>query len=466
MPIELRVPEMGESITEVQIGAWLKREGGTAAKDEPLVEIESEKATVEVSAPEAGQLTQVLKRQGESARVGDVIGYFLPAVQVTSSSPASSGQDEAAAAEAPAPTKETKREPDRQPSQSRPEDAAGDGRNTESTAKTTQPAPDRVMPAAARALSEQGLRAEQVPATGPGGRLLKEDVVSYVDRQQQPERRQAPADTAPPPALPATGPAKASSPATATSSKLPGNLPGIAIHPDWPRDQEIVPMTPMRRAIAERLVTAQQTAALVTTFNEIDMSGLAELRQGYRESFQAKYGIKLGMMSFFVKAAVDALRLFPQVNAEVRGNDIVYRNYYDIGVAVGGGKGLVVPVVRNAERLSFAEIEIAIDELARRARDNKLRVEELTGGTFTISNGGVYGSLLSTPIVNPPQSGVLGLHAIEERPVARQGQVVVRPMMYIALTYDHRLVDGREAVTFLRRIKEVIEEPARMLLEV
>lgn len=225
-------------------------------------------------------------------------------------------------------------------------------------------------------------------------------------------------------------------------------------------------MSPMRRAIAERLVAAQQTAALVTTFNEIDMSGLANLRQSYRDSFQARYGIKLGMMSFFVKATVDALRLFPQLNAEVRGQDIVYRNYYDIGVAVGGGKGLVVPVVRNAERLSFAEIELAIEELARRARENKLKVDELTGGTFTITNGGVYGSLLSTPIVNPPQSGVLGLHGIQDRPIAHQGQVVVRPMMYVALTYDHRIVDGREAVTFLRRIKEVIEEPARMLLEV
>jgi 2-oxoglutarate dehydrogenase E2 component (dihydrolipoamide succinyltransferase) len=322
-------------------------------------------------------------------------------------------------------------------------------------------------------LAEKGLKAEDVPASGPGGRLLKEDVQSFVDRDESPPARVegTPAAEQPPAPKPPAPASRQSATATLQPPPVPAarvesGTPGIAIRADWPRDEEIVPMTPMRKAIAERLVSAQQNAALVTTFNEIDMSGLAALRQNYRESFQARYGIKLGLMSFFVKAAVDALRLFPQLNAEVRGTDIVYRNYYDVGVAVGGGKGLVVPVVRNAERLSFAEIEIAIDHLARRARDNKLKVDELTGGTFTISNGGVYGSLLSTPIINPPQSGVLGLHAIEDRPVARDGQVVVRPMMYVALTYDHRIVDGREAVTFLRRIKEVIEEPARMLLEV
>lgn len=225
-------------------------------------------------------------------------------------------------------------------------------------------------------------------------------------------------------------------------------------------------MSLLRRRIAARLVEAQQTAALLTTFNEIDMSAVIALRRDFGPAFQEKYGIKLGLMSFFVKAAVDALKLVPAVNAEIRGTDIVYRNYYDIGVAVGGGKGLVVPVLRHAERLSFAEIERAIADFAQRARDNKLKVEELQGGTFTISNGGIYGSMLSTPIVNPPQSGILGLHAMQDRPVARDGQVVVRPMMYVALTYDHRLIDGREAVTFLKHIKEVIEAPARMLIEV
>jgi 2-oxoglutarate dehydrogenase E2 component (dihydrolipoamide succinyltransferase) len=235
---------------------------------------------------------------------------------------------------------------------------------------------------------------------------------------------------------------------------------------DEGRTEEVVPMTRLRKTLAQRLVEAQHTAALLTTFNEVDMSTVMALRKELGETFQTKYGAKLGFMSFFVKAVVDALRLVPQVNAEVRGTDIIYRNYFDIGVAIGGGRGLVVPVLRNVERLSFAEIEVAINEFARRAKENALKIEELQGGTFTISNGGVYGSLLSTPIVNPPQSGILGMHAIQERPVAREGQVVIRPMMYLALTYDHRIVDGREAVTFLKRIKEVIENPARMLMEV
>jgi 2-oxoglutarate dehydrogenase E2 component (dihydrolipoamide succinyltransferase) len=232
------------------------------------------------------------------------------------------------------------------------------------------------------------------------------------------------------------------------------------------REEQIVPMTPIRKRIAERLVEAQKSAALLTTFNEIDMSAVIALRKHYQESFQAKHQVKLGFMPFFVKASIEALKTVPQLNAEVRGHDIVYRNYYDVGVAVGGSKGLVVPVVRNAERLSFAEIERAIADFAERAMHNQLKVDELQGGTFTISNGGVYGSMLSTPIVNPPQSGVLGMHAIEDRPVARNGEVVIRPMMYVALTYDHRVVDGREAVTFLKTIKDIVEDPARMLLEI
>jgi 2-oxoglutarate dehydrogenase E2 component (dihydrolipoamide succinyltransferase) len=232
------------------------------------------------------------------------------------------------------------------------------------------------------------------------------------------------------------------------------------------REEELVPMSPLRRRIAERLVEAQQVAALLTTFNEVDMSGVMALRSEHREAFQQAYGVKLGFMSFFIKATIEALKAIPQINAEIRGSQIVYHNYYDIGIAVSSSKGLVVPVLRNAERLSFGEIELAIEDFGRRARENKIKLEELEGGTFTISNGGVFGSLLSTPIVNPPQSGILGLHAIQDRPVARDGQVVIRPMMYIALTYDHRIVDGREAVTFLRRVKEGIEQPARLLLEI
>jgi len=406
MAVEVKVPSVGESVTEVQIGQWNKREGDWAKKDESLVEIESEKATVEVTAPVGGTISKVLKRQGDTAKVGEVIGYL-------EESEAPRGGKDAA----PAPKQRATPERRDQPQASKPVE-----RET------------RVMPAARRALAEHGLKADEVKPSGPGGRLLKEDVERQAAR---------PVETAEPPrqrAAPAVG--------------------------EDGRQEESVPMSPIRRRIAERLVEAQHTAALLTTVNEIDMSAVMALRQKHRDAFQQKYGVKLGFMSFFVKAAVEALKQFPAVNAEIRDQTIVFHNFYDIGIAVGGKKGLVVPVLRNAERMSFAEIEVAIGDFAQRAQNNKLTLDELEGGTFTISNGGIYGSLLSTPIVNPPQSGILGMHAIQDRPVARDGQVVIRPMMYVALTYDHRLVDGREAVTFLRRIKEVIEEPARMLIEV
>jgi 2-oxoglutarate dehydrogenase E2 component (dihydrolipoamide succinyltransferase) len=296
----------------------------------------------------------------------------------------------------------------------------------------------RVLPAARRLLAEHDLDAEDIEATGPGGRLLKEDVLRHLYRHEQ---------TAEQPATPAV--------------RAPATQPDAE-----EREEQVVPMSPLRRVIAKNLVAAQQNAALLTTFNELDMTEVINLRKRHQEAFQRKYDIKLGFMSFFVKAVVEALKQIPQVNAEVRETNIVYRNYYDIGIAVGGGKGLVVPILRNAERLSFAEIELAIADLARRAQANKIELSELKGGTFTISNGGIYGSMLSTPIVNAPQSGILGLHAIQDRPVARDGQVVVRPVMYVALTYDHRIVDGREAVTFLKHIKDLIENPVRMLIEV
>ncbi|MFM8435125.1 MAG: dihydrolipoyllysine-residue succinyltransferase, partial [Planctomycetia bacterium] len=302
-------------------------------------------------------------------------------------------------------------------------------------------APPRVMPAAARVLGEAGVPAAAATGTGPGGRVTKADAVAAVARPA------APAPAAPPAVKPA--PAAVAIPAPAGG-----------------REERYVLISPIRRKIAERLVEAQQQAALLTTFNEVDMSAVMALRAKFKDSFQERYGVKLGFMSFFVRAAVDALRAVPQVNAEFRDPHIVFRDYCDIGIAVGGGKGLVVPVLRNAEMLSFAQIEQAIGDFARRAADNKLKLEELQGGTFTISNGGVYGSMMSTPIINPPQSGILGLHAIQDRPMAVNGQVVIRPMMYLALTYDHRLVDGREAVTFLKRIKESIEDPSRLLLEV
>jgi 2-oxoglutarate dehydrogenase E2 component (dihydrolipoamide succinyltransferase) len=300
------------------------------------------------------------------------------------------------------------------------------------------------MPAAQRLIDENKLDASAIPASGPGGRILKEDVKAFLDDGAQAgKQKQAPA-------------AKSSGDTPATSS--------------GDRQEQVIPMTPMRKSIAAHLVKAQQTAALLTTFNEIDMTAVMDLRNQYKDGFQKKYDIKLGFMSFFTKAVIDALKQFPAVNAEVRGTDIVYKDYYDIGIAVGTGKGLVVPVLRNAERMSFAEVEKAIAGFGQKIKENKLALEDLQGGTFTITNGGIFGSLLSTPIVNPPQSAVLGMHAIQRRPVAigegASERVEIRPMMYVALTYDHRLVDGREAVSFLVRIKQTLEDPARMLMEV
>lgn len=422
MAIELKVPEVGESITEVQIGAWKKREGDAVAMDESVVEIESDKATVDLPAPAAGTIGRILKASGERARVGEVIGYLEP-----------SGATASTASTQPQTT------PSAQPAV----DVKRGGGRVDIGSVTMPPAePQRVMPAASRVLGEAGLPPSAATGSGPGGRVTKSDAIRAVAAATAPQH-------------PAPAPAMR---ASAAPPGLVGGAPG--------REERAVLISPIRRRIAERLVEAQQQAALLTTFNEVDMSAVMGLRNKFKEVFQQRYGAKLGFMSFFVRAAVEALRAVPQVNAEFRDPHIVYRDYADIGIAVGGGKGLVVPVLRNAESLSFAQIETAISDFARRAADNKLKLEELQGGTFTISNGGVYGSMMSTPIINPPQSGILGLHAITDRPMAVDGQVVIRPMMYVALTYDHRLVDGREAVTFLKRIKDTIEEPTRLMLEV
>jgi 2-oxoglutarate dehydrogenase E2 component (dihydrolipoamide succinyltransferase) len=412
MPIELKIPEVGESITEVEVGAWLKKQGDPVSKDEVLVTLDSEKATVELPAPDSGTITQILKQKGEVAKVGEVIAYLDKGVAAVVA-PEQAAQKKSGGQDKPQPAK------------------AGES--------TSGP---RVMPAAQRALAEHGLSAGRVQGSGPGGRILKEDVLRELE--------QAPREP------------------DVAAAKQPAESPALP-RPSAPaqdREEEVVPMSRLRRTVAERLVQAQHAAALLTTFNEIDMSSVVGLRKEYGESFQQKYQVKLGFMSFFVKACIDGLKQFPALNAAVRESNIVYHNYYDIGVAVGSGKGLAVPVLRNAERMSFAEIEVAIGDFARRAKENKLKVDELQGGTFTISNGGVYGSLLSTPIVNPPQSGILGLHAIQDRPVVHNGTVVIRPMMYVALTYDHRLVDGREAVSFLKRVKDVLEAPSRMLMEI
>lgn len=415
MPIELKVPEVGESITEVMIGTWKKGEGAGVAMDDAIVEIESDKATVELPAPVAGTIVKVLKGSGEKAVVGEVIGYLEPAgAGVPAAAAPASGS--------PSPVVDVQRT---------------EGRTTIGSVQSPAP-PQRVMPSAARVLAEAGASPAGVAGTGPGGRVTKADASRAVS------------PTPPPRATP------------------PAPMPAApsALAPAGGREERFQLISPIRRRIAERLVEAQHHAALLTTFNEVDMSAVMELRKKFKDVFQERHGVKLGFMSFFVRAAVEALRAVPQVNAEYRDPHIVFRDYYDIGIAVGGGKGLVVPVLRNAETMSFAQCEAAISEFARRASENKLKLEELQGGTFTISNGGVYGSMLSTPIINPPQSGILGLHAIQERPMAVNGQVVIRPMMYLALTYDHRLVDGREAVTFLKRIKDTIEDPSRLMLEV
>ena len=358
---------------------------------------------MQIPAPASGFLGKISKLEEEFANVGDIIAVIEPGekpAQVTTSE-SSKGSPEA-------PTS-----------------------SSESSGF--------VMPAAQRLLDEHGLSASQVPAHGPGGRLLKEDVLAFVRDQK----------SSPP--VPVAPPSRSETSLVTTDSEL--------------RGEEIKPLSMLRRTIAARLVEAQQTAALLTTFNEIDMDPVMKIRKKYKEQFLERHGVKLGFMSFFAKAAVEALRRYPAVNAEIRGDDVVYRHYQDIGVAIGGGKGLVVPVLRNVERMSFADVEQSIGNFARQAGENRLQPADLIGGTFTISNGGVYGSLLSTPIVNPPQSGILGLHSIQQRPVAIDGNVVIRPMMYVALTYDHRIVDGREAVGFLKTIKDVIEDPARLFLE-
>lgn len=419
MMFEVKVPTVGESIQEVQISQWLKKEGDWIAQDEHLVDLDTEKASVPVAAPVSGYVRKLRKKAEEFATVGEVIADIEPAEAPSASSPAGAPNSVAPPAQAP-------------------------------TGQSAYPA--RAMPSAQRIMEERGLTSEQVTATGPGGRILKEDVLSAVEQTQK-QAASVPQQTLP---VPTSGSLE-----TGANELTTGFA---AARPD--RIEEVKPLSMIRRTIAARLVQAQQTAALLTTFNEVDMQPVMDLRQKYREAFEQRHGVKLGFMSFFAKASVEALRRFPSVNAEIRGNNIAYRHFADIGIAIGGGKGLVVPILRNVEKMSFAEVERSIGEFASKATNNRLMPEDLEGGTFTISNGGIYGSLLSTPIVNPPQSAILGLHAIQERPVARNGQVVIRPMMYIALTYDHRIIDGREAVSFLKTVKEVVEDPTRLFLEV
>lgn len=434
MTIEIKVPVLGESITEATVGRWFKKPGEVVKADEPLVELETDKVTVEVPAPAAGVLGDILATQGATVAIGSLLAALNEGGGVSVAPPAP--------AAAPPPKSEAS---------VKPAAAAKQAPAQSSTASAPPPAP-----AARKVLAEAQIDPGAVVGSGRRGQVLKEDALAAVVAKR-----------------PAAAQSQAQSPAPqAERRESPSTPVPVPIHElrvpttvGEPGREERVKMSRLRQTIARRLKDAQNTAAMLTTFNDVDMSAVMALRSQYKDLFEKRHGVKLGFMGFFVKACVQALREIPAVNAEIDGEDIIYKNYYHIGVAVGTDRGLVVPVVREADRLSLAETEITIAEYGRRARDGKLSIEDMQGGTFTISNGGVYGSMMSTPILNAPQSGILGMHRIEDRPVVRNGQIVARPMMYLALSYDHRVVDGKEAVTFLVRVKECLEDPQRFMLE-
>ncbi|WP_262271971.1 2-oxoglutarate dehydrogenase complex dihydrolipoyllysine-residue succinyltransferase [Microvirga yunnanensis] len=416
MATEIRVPTLGESVSEATIGRWFKKPGDPVKADEPVLELETDKVTLEVNAPASGTLGDIVAKDGETVSPGAVLGSIVeggaaaaaPATAPATAPAAAPKAEAPKAAPAPAPT------PAAAP--------AGASRDN--------------GPAVARLAAESGVSPAGVPGTGKDGRVTKGDMLAAI----------------------ATGGAAAPAPAAPVQVRAPSA-------PVDAEREERVKMTKLRQTIARRLKDAQNTAAMLTTFNDVDMSAVMNLRSQYKDVFEKKHGTKLGFMGFFTKAVIQALKDVPAVNAEIDGQDLVYKNYYHIGIAVGTEKGLVVPVVRDADDLSVAGIEKKIADFGRRARDGKLSIDEMQGGTFTITNGGIYGSLMSTPILNAPQSGILGMHRIEERPVVRNGQIVVRPMMYLALSYDHRIVDGKEAVTFLVRVKDALEDPARLVLD-
>ncbi|MFN2645109.1 MAG: 2-oxoglutarate dehydrogenase complex dihydrolipoyllysine-residue succinyltransferase [Burkholderiales bacterium] len=407
--IEVKVPQLSESVAEATLLDWHKKEGERVARDENLIDIETDKVVLELPAPADGVLVRIMKKARESVGSGDVIA------QIDTEAKAAAAAASGASVAAPKPAAQAP--------------------------KSAQPA---VMPSAQKLAAERGIDTSQVPGTGRDGRVTKGDVLEHADK---PAARPS-APPAPRPVL------QQPAPPVDLDQMLAG------------RPEQRVPMSRLRQRVAERLVQSQSTAAILTTFNEVNMQPVVEMRKKYQERFEKEHGTRLGFMSFFVKAAVHALKRFPVVNSSIDGTDIVYHAYFDIGVAVGTPRGLVVPILRDADRMSFAEIEKKIGDFGKRAQDGKLALEELTGGTFSISNGGVFGSMLSTPIINPPQSAILGVHATRDRPVAENGQVVIRPMNYLALSYDHRIIDGREAVLFLVAIKEALEDPARLILEI
>lgn len=411
--VQVKVPELSESVSEATLLEWKRKPGDIVAADEILIEIETDKVVLEVPSPAAGQLAEIRAQNGQTVVSGEVI-----AVIDTDASVSASASTDSSRAPSPAPVEETVAEP-------------------------------RVMPSAAAVLAAAGIDAKTVIGTGPGNRITKVDALAAAEPPVQPQT----AEPAPRAVL---------APRSAAAS-----APAEPIAPDpYGRKEDRVPMTRLRRRVAERLVQSLAGSAQLTTFNEVDMSAVIALRARYKEKFERRHGIKLGFMSFFVKAAVYALEKFPVLNASIDGTDIIYHSYFDIGVAVGTERGLVVPVVRNADQKTFAEIELEIADFAKRAQAGKLSIEELSGGTFTVSNGGVFGSMLSTPIINPPQSAILGIHATKERPVVVNGEIVIRPMNYLALSYDHRLIDGREAVLGLGAMKAALEDPAVMLLDI
>ena len=409
MATEIRVPTLGESVTEATVAQWFKKPGDTVQADEPLVELETDKVTVEVPAPAAGVLSEIIAKDGETVEVGALLGQI--------------GEGKGAA---PAPKKEEPKKAEVK-AEAKPEPKKAE------VAAPSKPADAEPSPAVRRVAAENDLDVSKIEGTGKGGRVTKADAEEAVA-------------------------SKSSAPAAPVQVKAPAPA-------DQGAREERVKMTRLRKTIATRLKEAQNTAAMLTTFNEVDMSAVMALRNQYKDLFEKKHGVRVGFMGFFVKACIHALHEIPAVNAEIDGEELVYKNYYNIGVAVGTERGLVVPVVRDAQDLSIADIEKTINDFGRRARDGALKLEELQGGTFTISNGGVYGSLMSTPILNAPQSGILGMHKIQERPMVIDGKIEIRPMMYLALSYDHRIVDGKEAVTFLVRVKDVLEDPQRLLLD-
>ncbi|MEM7397486.1 MAG: 2-oxoglutarate dehydrogenase complex dihydrolipoyllysine-residue succinyltransferase [Pseudomonadota bacterium] len=424
MTTEIRVPTLGESVVEATVGQWFKQAGEAVAADEPLVELETDKVTVEVPAPSGGVLSEIIVKEGDTVEVGALLGAITEG-------------DGAVVAPAPKALETTAAQPAPQPVATAAEPVAlkREPHVRAEIAPTSMPP----SPAAQKLLEETGLSVDQVAGTGRRGQILKGDVIAATAAAET--LRETPRAPKPP------------------------ATPRAPVTPDDAAREERVRMTRLRQTIAKRLKDAQDTAAMLTTFNDVNMSEILELRREYKEDFQKRHGVKLGFMGFFVKACVQALKDIPAVNAEIDGDDLVYKNYYHVGVAVGTERGLVVPVIRDADQMNLAEIESTIADFGQRAREGKLGLAEMQGGTFTISNGGIYGSMLSTPILNAPQSGILGMHRIEERPVVRDGQIVARPMMYLALSYDHRIVDGKEAVTFLVNVKDSLENPARLILD-